>query len=240
MEKNALILGATGGIGEAIAVSLAKKGYNIGIHYGSNEVKAEHILEMLNDFNVKATLVQADVADEEEMVRGIKDFENQIGNIDVIVNTAGIMRLSPISDLDMNEFDQIIRTNLRGTFVVAKLATQHLKRGGVLINFSTSITRLQFVEYGAYAAAKAAIETLTPILAKELRGKQIRVNTIAPGPTATPLFLEGKSDELIQTLSLANPLERLGTPEDIAEAVNSVIGSKWVNGQVIFVNGGMA
>jgi 3-oxoacyl-[acyl-carrier protein] reductase len=240
MEKNALILGATGGIGEAIAVSLAKKGYNIGIHYGSNEVKAEHILEMLNDFNVKATLVQADVADEEEMVRGIKDFENQIGNIDVIVNTAGIMRLSPISDLDMNEFDQIIRTNLRGTFVVAKLATQHLKRGGVLINFSTSITRLQFVEYGAYAAAKAAIETLTPILAKELRGKQIRVNTIAPGPTATPLFLDGKSDELIQTLSLANPLERLGTPEDIAEAVNSVIDSKWVNGQVIFVNGGMA
>jgi 3-oxoacyl-[acyl-carrier protein] reductase len=186
------------------------------------------------------TLVQADVADEEEMVKGIKDFENQIGNIDVIVNTAGIMRLSPISDLDMNEFDQIIRTNLRGTFVVAKLATQHLNRGGVLINFSTSITRLQFVEYGAYAASKAAIETLTPILAKELRGKQIRVNTIAPGPTATPLFLEGKSDELIQTLSLANPLERLGTPEDIAEAVNSVIGSKWVNGQVIFVNGGMA
>ena len=240
MEKNALILGATGGIGEAIAISLANKGYNIGIHYGKNETKAKHILEMLNVFNVKATLVQADVADEEEMVRGIKDFENQIGNIDVIVNTAGIMRLSPISDLDMNEFDQIIRTNLRGTFVVAKLATQHLNRGGVLINFSTSITRLQFVEYGAYAAAKAAIETLTPILAKELRGKQIRVNTIAPGPTATPLFLDGKSDELIQTLSLANPLERLGTPEDIAEAVNSVIDSRWVNGQVIFVNGGMA
>lgn len=240
MEKNALILGATGGIGEAIAISLAKKEYNIGIHYGRNETKAEHILEMLSDFNVKATLVQADVADEEEMVRGIKAFENQIGNIDVIVNTAGVMRLSSISDLDMNEFDQIIRTNLRGTFVVAKLATQHLNREGVLINFSTSITRLQFVEYGAYAATKAAIETLTPILAKELRGKQIRINTIAPGPTATSLFLDGKSDELIQTLSLANPLERLGTPEDIAEAVNSVIDSKWVNGQVIFVNGGMA
>lgn len=240
MKKNALILGATGGIGESIAVYLAEKGYNIGIHYGSNESKAKKIVEKINDFNVKSVMISGDVADEEEMENGINTIISQIGNLDVIVNTAGIMRLSSITELDMNEFDQVMRTNVRGTFVIGKLATKHLNPEGILINFSTSVTRLQFVEYGAYAAAKSAVETLTPILAKEMRGKNIRVNTIAPGPTATPLFLDGKPKELIQQLSLANPLERLGEPNDIAEAVNALIESKWINGQVVFVNGGMA
>lgn len=173
------------------------------------------------------------------MFKQVFFIEEKLGKLTVIVNTAGIMRLSPIANLDFDAFDQVMRTNVRGTFVIAKLAATHLTEGGVLINFSTSVTRLQFVEYGAYAAAKSAVETMTPILAKEMRGKQIRVNTIAPGPTATPLFLDGKSEALIQKLSVANPLERLGEPRDIAEAVFHVIESKWINGQVVFVNGGM-
>ena len=238
MSKTALVLGATGGIGEAVAIELAKNGYNIAIHYASNEAKATELAAKLNP-EVKSIAVKGDVADEAAMTAVFNQVKDAFGTIDAIVNTAGIMRLAPISSLDMDEFDAVMRTNVRGTFVVSKLATSFLNEAGVLINFSTSVTRTQFVNYGAYAAAKAAIESLTLVLARELRGKNIRVNTIAPGPTATPLFLEGKTEEQIKGLSMSNPLERLGTPEDIAEAVQSVVNAQWINGQTIFVNGGM-
>jgi len=133
------------------------------------------------------------------------------------------------------------RTNIRGTFVVSQLAAARVRAGGAIINFSTSVTRLRFPGYAAYAASKAAVEILTPILARELRGKDITVNAVAPGPTATPLFLEGKDDQAIANLAKAAPLERLGTPEDIAETVAFLAGpARWVNGQVIFTNGGIA
>ena len=121
------------------------------------------------------------------------------------------------------------------------LVQRQRQPGGAIINFSTSITRLQTPTYGAYAASKAAVEAITLILARELRGRDITVNTVAPGPTATPLFLEGKSQELIDQIADRNPFQRLGTPEDIAEAVAFLAGpGRWVNGQTIFVNGGAA
>lgn len=239
MGKTALIIGATGGIGKAISIILAKNGYNIGIHYDSNKEKALEIEKEIKKFEVKTFIIKGDVADESIMNQQITKLQSELGTLDVIINTAGIMRLSPIRDLNMDEFDQVMRTNVRGTFVISKIATKCLNSDGVLINFSTSVTRTHFENYGVYASAKSAIETLTPILAKELRGKNIRVNTIAPGPIATPLFLDGKSEDLIQKISLSNPLERLGTPDDIATAVKSIIESDWINAQTIFVNGGM-
>jgi len=166
--------------------------------------------------------------------------EAAFGGIDVVVNTAGIMRLGPIADFNLDDFDKIMRTNVRGTFV-SQQAARRVREGGAIINFSTSVTRTQFPNYGAYVASKSAVEGLSMILARELRGKNITVNAVAPGPTATALFLDGKSEEVIAGLSKAVPLERLGAPEDIAESVAFLAGpARWVNGQTIFTNGGLA
>lgn len=172
---------------------------------------------------------------------GIGRAVAEFGGIDVVVNTAGIMLLSPIATLELSDLDRVLRTNVRGTFVVSQQAARRVRGGGAIINFSTSVTRTQFPSYGAYAASKAAVESMTLILARELRGKDITVNAVAPGPTATPLFLNGKDEQTVATLSKAAPLERLGQPEDIAESVSFLAGpARWINGQVIFTNGGLA
>jgi 3-oxoacyl-[acyl-carrier protein] reductase len=151
------------------------------------------------------------------------------------------MLLSPIATLNLDDLDRMHRTNIRGTFVVSQQAARRVRRGGAIINFSTSVTRLQFPTYGAYAASKSAVEGMTLVLARELRGKDITVNAVAPGPTATPLFLDGKDQTTIDNLSKAAPLERLGSPEDIAESVAFLAGpARWINGQVLFANGGLA
>jgi 3-oxoacyl-[acyl-carrier protein] reductase len=167
--------------------------------------------------------------------------ESRFGGIDVVVNTAGIMLLSPIATLDLADLDRMYRTNIRGTFVVSQQAARRLRPGGALINFSTSVVRTQFPGYGAYVASKGAVEGMTLILARELRGRDVTVNAVAPGPTATPLFLEGKDQADIDKLANAAPLERVGYPDDIAEAVAFLAGpARWINGQVLYANGGLA
>jgi 3-oxoacyl-[acyl-carrier protein] reductase len=115
-----------------------------------------------------------------------------------------------------------------------------VRNGGAIINFSTSVKKLALPTYAAYAASKGAVDAVTLVLAKELRGRDITVNAVAPGPTATELFLDGKDDQTIEQMSKMNPLERLGTPEDIAEAVSFLAGpARWINGQVLYANGGI-
>ena len=158
----------------------------------------------------------------------------------MVVNTAGIMLLAPLSDLDLADFDRMHRINLRGTFVVNREAARRLRTGGSIINFSSSVVKIALPSYTAYAATKGAVDAMTLILAKELRGRDITVNAVAPGPTATPLFLDGKSQEVVDELTKMAPLERLGTPDDAAEAVSFLAGpARWVNGQVIYANGGV-
>ena len=167
--------------------------------------------------------------------------EQVFGGVDVVVNTAGIMLLAPLVDLDLDDFDRMHRTNVRGTFVVSQLAARRLRPGGALVNFSTSVTRLQQPTYSAYAATKGAVEAMTLVLARELRGRDVTVNAVAPGPTATPLFLEGKPQAVIDHIASLPPLERLGEPADTAEVVAFLAGpARWVNGQVLYVNGGIA
>lgn len=237
----ALVAGGSGGIGRAVVERLAADGYAVAVHYAGNAARATEIVDQVTAAGGRAIAVGGDVADETAMAAAFHAVEAAFGGIDVVVNTAGIMLLSPIATLDLADFDRMHRTNVRGTFVVSQLAANRVRTGGAIVNFSTSVTRTQFPTYGAYVASKAAVEGITLILARELRGKDITVNAVAPGPTATALFLDGKDEATIANLSKAVPLERLGEPADIAETVAFLAGpARWVNGQVLFTNGGLA
>jgi 3-oxoacyl-[acyl-carrier protein] reductase len=212
------------------------------VHYSGSAERAEKVVASIQEAGGAAVAVSGDVAEEAAMTALFDAVEERFGGVDVVVNTAGIMLLAPLTEMHLDAFDQMHRVNVRGTFVVSQLAARRLRPGGALVNFSTSITRLQQPTYAAYAASKGAVEAMTLILARELRGRDVTVNAVAPGPTATPLFLDGKSPELVERIAAASPLERLGTPEDIASTVAFLAGpgGRWVNGQVLFANGGVA
>ncbi|WKK67969.1 SDR family oxidoreductase [Brochothrix thermosphacta] len=240
-SRVALVTGGSGGIGREVVKRLVADNFAVAVHYASNKEKAETLVADIIVAGGQALVVGGDVADEKVMAQVFDEVEVALGGIDVVINTAGMMLLSTIVDLNLDDLDRMFRTNIRGTFVVAQQAARRVRSGGAIINFSTSVTRTQFPTYGGYVASKAAVESMTMILARELRGKDITVNTVAPGPTATPLFLNGKDEATINNLSKATPLERLGKPEDIAETVAFLAGpARWVNGQVIFTNGGLA
>ncbi len=237
----AIVTGASGGIGRAVAERLAADGQAVVAHYGGNPAKAEETVAAITATGGQAVAVGGDIADEIAMAALFDTATERFGGVDVVVNTAGIMPLAPIAQMDLETFDRIQRVNVRGTFVTAQLAARQVRSGGAIINFSTSITRLQMPTYGAYAASKGAVEAMTLILARELHGRDVTANVVAPGPTATPLFFEGKPQEVIDHIASLNPMGRLGTPQDIAEVTAFLAGpGRWVNGQTIYANGGAA
>lgn len=240
-RKVAIVTGASRGIGAAVAQRLAKDGFAVVVNYAGRAGEAEQIAGKIEAAGGRALAVQADVSNAAAVARLFDETEAAFGGIDVLVNNAGIMRLAPMADADDALIDSQIAVNLKGTVNTLRQAARRLRDGGRIVNFSTSVVGLKLETYGVYAATKAAVETLTGILAKELRGRNITVNAVAPGPTATALFLDGKSPELVERMSKMNPLERLGTPEDIAAAVAFLTGpdGAWINGQVLRANGGM-
>jgi 3-oxoacyl-[acyl-carrier protein] reductase len=241
MTRVAIVTGGSSGIGHEAAVRLGRDGFDVVIGYGGSKDGAERAVKEVEKAGGKAIAVQADVADEAAVTALFDRAEQEFGGVDVIVHAAGIMPLAPLAELDLEVFDRIIRTNLRGTFVVDQQAARRLRDGGAIINISSSLTKLARPGYGAYAATKGGVEALTLILARELRGRNITVNAVAPGPTATALFLDGKPQELIDRIAAEPPLERLGQPEDIAEVISFLAGrGRWINGQVIYTNGGSA
>lgn len=236
-----MVTGGSGGIGSAVARRLAAEGAAVVVHYGGSAERAAELVEEITRKGGVAVAAGGDVAEEGDMATVFGLAEERFGGLDVVVNTAGIMLLAPLVDLDLADFDRMHRANVRGTFVVSQLAARRLRKGGALVNFSTSVTRMAPPTYSAYAATKGAVEAMTLILARELRGRDVTVNAVAPGPTATALFLDGKTDQQLAQLAAAPPLERLGTPDDIAETVAYLAGpGRWVNGQVVYVNGGIA
>ncbi|HEY9345940.1 MAG TPA: SDR family oxidoreductase [Inquilinus sp.] len=243
-ERNnqvAIVTGASRGIGAAIAERLGRDGFTVVVNYAGNAEAAEALARSIEQAGGRALTAQADVADPAAVRRMFEAAETAFGGVDVVVNNAGIMQLARIADTDDALFDRTVAINLKGTFNVLREAAKRLRDGGRIINFSTSVVGTRLETYGAYTATKAAVEALTGILAKELRGRGISVNAVAPGPTGTDLFFNGKSPELVERLAKAAPLERLGTPEDIANVVSFLAGPEggWVNGQVLRANGGL-
>lgn len=237
----AIVTGASRGIGAAIAERLARDGFTVVVNYSADAAPAEALVQKIAAAGGRAQAVKADVSDP-AAVRALFDAaDTAYGGVDVLVNSAGIMMLAPIAEFDDAQFDRLVAVNLKGTFNALREAARRLRSGGRIINLSTSIIGTRLETYGVYAATKAAVEVMTPILARELRGRSITVNAIAPGPTATDLFFRGKSPELVERMAKGPPLERLGTPEDIAGVVAFLAGPDggWVNGQVLRANGGL-
>ena len=239
-DRVAIVTGASGGIGRTVAVRLAQDGMAVAVHYAGHRDRAQDTADEVVAAGGRALVVTADVAAEDQVATMFDQVDAEFRGVDVVVNTAGIMLLSPLTELKLDDFDRMHRTNVRGTFVVDQQAAQRVRAGGAIINFSSSVVKIALPSYTAYAATKGAVDAMTLILAKELRGRDITVNAVAPGPTATPLFLDGKPQEVIDTLKNMAPLQRLGEPADIAEAVAFLAGpARWVNGQIIYVNGGV-
>jgi len=238
--RTALVTGGTGGMGRAIAARLAADGLDVAVAYTGSVDLADAAVKEIAEQGRRGAAFAADVADEEAVSALFDAVQDRFGHLDVVVHTAGINHPAALAGLDLADFDEIHRVNVRGTFVVNQQAARRVHEGGAIVNVSSSMVRFAPPELSAYAASKAAVDALTRILAKEMRGRDITVNAVAPGPTATEAFLHSTSAEEQEQLAALPPLGRLGSPEDIAGIVSFLAGpaGRWVNGQVVYANGG--
>ena len=240
MAKTAVVTGASGGIGAGVAERLAKSGFAVLAHYSGKSDTADEVVEHIKAAGGQAAAVGADISQPDQVAALFQQAKSLLGDISVVVNSAGIMPLAPIAKGDIEAFDKVIAINLRGTYLVMSEAANHVVDGGRIIVFSSSVVAKGFPAYGGYIASKAGVEGLTHVLANELGSRRIAVNAVAPGPVSTPLFLEGKSDQQIAEMGKMVPFGRIGEVNDIVGVIDFLAGpdAGWINGQVIRVNGG--
>jgi 3-oxoacyl-[acyl-carrier protein] reductase len=238
----AIVTGASRGIGAAVARRLAKDGFAVAVNYASSSGEADALVAELMAAGAKAIAVKADVSNADDVRRMFETTEQQLGKVDVLINNAGVLKTVPLADASDALYDQTFDINVRGTFNTLREAATRMNDGGRIVNFSSTTLALNMPGYAIYNATKAAVEAFTHVFAKELRGRNITVNAVAPGPIATSLFLDGKTEEQIQTFAKMPPLQRLGQPDDIASVVAFLAGpdAGWVNGQILRANGGLA
>jgi 3-oxoacyl-[acyl-carrier protein] reductase len=241
-SKVAIVTGASRGIGAAIAERLARDGFAVVVNYASNAAEAESVVSCLRAAGGRAIAVQADVASSADVRHLFDEAERQLGRVDVLVNNAGILKVAPLADTSDEQYERHFAINAKGTFNTLREAATRLNDGGRIVNFSSTTVAMHLPGYAVYSATKAAVEEFTRVFAKELRGRDIAVNAVAPGPVETALFLDGKSQQQVDQMAAMAPMERLGQPEDIARVVAFLAGPEagWINGQVVRVNGGLA
>lgn len=241
-KKIAIVTGASRGIGAAIARRLASDDFTVVINYSGEAAPAEELARGIEASGGRALTAKADVSDAQAVARMFDAAEAAFGGVDVLVNNAGILKTLPLAETSDAEFDRHFGINVKGTFNTLREAARRLNDGGRIINFSSTTLALNMPGYAVYNGTKAAVEAFTHVFAKELRGRNITVNAVAPGPIATDLFLNGKSDELVAQFAKMPPLERLGQPDDIASVVAFLAGpdAGWINGQILRANGGVA
>jgi 3-oxoacyl-[acyl-carrier protein] reductase len=239
--KTAIVTGASRGIGAAIGERLAAEGFQVVVNYAGRAEEADAQVARIRESGGTASAIRGDVSDSAAVRAMFDEAERAYGGVDVLVNNAGVMQLASIAQADDALFDRSIAINLKGVFNGMREAARRLRSGGRIISLSSSVVGLYQPTYGVYAATKGAVEALTHVLANEMRGRNITVNAVAPGPTGTDLFLTGKAPETVDRLSKLAPLERLGRPADIAAAIAFLAGpdGAWINGQVLRANGGI-
>jgi 3-oxoacyl-[acyl-carrier protein] reductase len=237
----ALVTGGSRGIGRSIAERLGGDGLSVVVGYASNRTEAEAAVAAVRSHGSEAIAMAADVGDERAVADLFDRAEQTFGGVDVVVHAAGVMLLAPLAELDVADLDRMHRVNIRGTFLVNRQAARRVRPGGAIVNLSSSVVGRVLPAYSAYAASKAAVGAMTFVLAHELRGRDVTANAVAPGPTATEMLLDGVDEQTLGQLAAAAPLQRLGTPADIASVVAFLTGpeGRWVNGQTIRANGGV-
>ncbi|WP_106409118.1 SDR family oxidoreductase [Teichococcus deserti] len=240
-RKVAIVTGAGQGIGAALAERLAQDGMAVIVNYARSQAPAAALVARIQAGGGAARAVQADIAAPGGMARLFDAAGAAWGGADVLVNNAGIMQLAPLAEVGDADFERQVAVNLGGVFRGLREAARRLRDGGRIVSFSSSVVGLWQPGYGVYAATKAAVEAMTHVLAKELGGRRISVNAVAPGPVETALFLDGKPAELVESIRRGHPQGRLGQPQDIAGVVSFLAGPDggWVSGQVIRANGGV-
>lgn len=240
--KAAIVTGGSRGIGQAIAMRLAADGFAVTIGFAGNQAQADATVAAIAAAGGQALAVKGDIAEPADVAELFAATQRAFGRIDAVVSNAGVMEMAPIREDSLAVFDRMMATNVRGTFLLLAKAAEVLQDGGRIVALSTSVIAKSLPGYGPYIASKSAVEGMVRVLANELRGRNVTVNAVAPGPVGTELFLNGKSSEQVAALANMAPLQRLGEPADIANAVAFLLGADggWVNGQVVRVNGGFA
>lgn len=242
MEKSALITGATRGIGKQIAITLAKQGYNIALNYRKENEELENTKKEIEEIGVQVLAVKGDVSNFEDCENFVKQVIERFGQIDVLVNNAGITKDMLLMRMKKEDFEQVIDTNLVGTFNVTKNVVPYMMkaRSGRIINISSVVGIAGNAGQTNYSASKAGIIGFTKSLAKEIASRNILVNAVAPGFIETNMT-DILKDDVKQEIAKNIPLKRMGTAQDVANVVKFLASddSSYITGQVINVDGGM-
>lgn len=239
-EKVAIVTGASRGIGRQIAIQLAQNGAKVIVNYAANREKADEVVKTIEQAGGTAASIRTDVSKVSEVEALFVETLKLFGRVDILVNNAGILEYTAIQNVTEELFDRHFAINVKGTYFACQQAMKYMAAGGTIINLSTSISGAMLPTYSVYAATKGAVEQLTRQLAKEFGPRDIVINCVAPGQVATDLFLNGKTEETIDSYRRMNAFGRLGEPEDIANAIELLVSDKarWITGQTLRVNGG--